>query len=306
MWLGTPDAMVAAMLKAARTGPADFVADLGAGDGRIAIAAARDFGARALGIEYDPKMAALAARNAARAGVGDRVRIVEGDIFKEDFSRASVVTLYLLPELNLQLRPTILAMAPGTRVASHQFTMAEWEPDQLIRGPTWDAYLWIVPATVAGRWRVADESGRDVATVELAQQFQKVGGTIAVAGTPQPVLGASLAGRELCFVRRSRRRLRAVRLTSTAIARRASRACASTPSDGPRGEAEAPATRCSSDRHPAEHQHPRVAQRQCERPDRGMEALKPRPLGVGSDEETWRRGARSLGVAPSACTVEPR
>ncbi len=199
MWLGTPDAMVAAMLQAARTGPADFVADLGAGDGRIAIAAARDFGARALGIEFDPKMAALASRNAARAGVSDRVRIVEGDIFKEDFSRASVVTLYLLPELNLQLRPTILAMAPGTRVVSYQFTMAEWEPDQLIRGTTWDAYLWIVPSTVAGRWRVADESGRDVATLELAQQFQKVGGTIAVAGTPQPLLSASLAGRELRF-----------------------------------------------------------------------------------------------------------
>lgn len=199
MWLGTPDAMVAAMLAAAKTGPADLVADLGAGDGRIAIAAARDFGARAIGVEYDAKMAALAARNAARAGVADRVRIVEGDIFKEDFSRASVVTLYLLPELNLELRPTILAMPAGTRVVSYQFTMAEWEPDQVIRGTPWDAYLWLVPATVAGRWRAGDDSGRDVATIELAQQFQKVGGTIAVAGMPQPVLGASLAGRELRF-----------------------------------------------------------------------------------------------------------
>ncbi len=199
MWLGTPDAMVAAMLKAAQTGPADFVADLGAGDGRIAIAAARDFGARALGIEYDPKMAALAARNAARSGVGDRVRVVEGDIFKEDVSRASAVTLYLLPELNLQLRPTILAMAPGTRVVSYQFTMAEWEPDQVIRGAPWEAYLWIVPATVAGRWRIADGAGSEVATIQLAQQFQKVGGTIVVAGVPQPVLGATLTGRELRF-----------------------------------------------------------------------------------------------------------
>ena len=170
MWLGTPDAMVAAMLAAAKTGPADLVADLGAGDGRIAIAAARDFGARAIGVEYDAKMAALAARNAARAGVADRVRIVEGDIFKEDFSRASVVTLYLLPELNLELRPTILAMPAGTRVVSYQFTMAEWEPDTVIRGTPWDAYLWIVPARVAGSWRVADEAGREVAALDVAQQ----------------------------------------------------------------------------------------------------------------------------------------
>lgn len=199
MWLGTPDSMVAAMLAAAKTGPGDLVADLGAGDGRIAIAAARDFGARAIGIEYDAKMAALAQRNAARAGVADRVRVVEGDIFKEDFSRASVVTLYLLPELNLQLRPTILAMPPGTRVVSYQFTMAEWEPDAVIRGTPWDAYLWIVPAPVAGRWRASGEDGREVATLDLAQQFQKVGGTISIAGAAQPLLGAALSGRELRF-----------------------------------------------------------------------------------------------------------
>ena len=199
MWLGTPDAMVAAMLRAAKTGPGDFVADLGAGDGRIAIAAARDFGARSMGIEYDPRMAALAARNAARDGVADRVRIVEGDIFKEDFSRATVLTLYLLPELNLQLRPQILAMAPGTRVVSYTFTMAEWEPDETIRGATFDAYLWIVPSPVAGRWSVADEMGREVAVADIVQQFQKIGGTITVAGKAQPLLGAFVAGRELGF-----------------------------------------------------------------------------------------------------------
>ena len=144
-------------------------------------------------------MAALAARNAERAGVGDRVRVVRGDIFKEDFSRASVVTLYLLPELNLELRPTILAMPAGTRVVSYQFTMAEWEPDTVIRGTPWDAYLWIVPARVAGSWRVADEAGREVAALDVAQQFQKVGGTVTVAGTRQPLLGAALSGRELRF-----------------------------------------------------------------------------------------------------------
>jgi SAM-dependent methyltransferase len=199
MWLGTPDAMVAAMLRAAKTGPDDLVADLGAGDGRIAIAAARDFGARAIGIEYDPKMAALAGRNAARDGVADRVRIVEGDIFKEDFSRASVLTLYLLPELNLQLRPQILAMAPGTRVVSYTFTMADWEPDETIRGTAFDAYLWIVPAVVAGRWSIADAEGREVAVADIVQQFQKIGGTITIAGRAQPLLGAVVAGRDLGF-----------------------------------------------------------------------------------------------------------
>ncbi|CAG0995731.1 hypothetical protein BURK1_02524 [Burkholderiales bacterium] len=199
MWLGTPDTMVAAMLRAAKTGPDDFVADLGAGDGRIAIAAARDFGARAMGVEYDAKMAALAARNAERAGVADRVTIIEGDIFKEDFSRASVLTLYLLPELNLQLRPQILAMTPGTRVVSYTFTMADWEPDETIRGTAFDAYLWIVPAPVAGRWTIADEQGRAFATIDLDQRFQKVGGTMTLGGRSQPLLGPFVAGRELGF-----------------------------------------------------------------------------------------------------------
>lgn len=199
MWLGTPDAMVAAMLRAAKTGPNDLVVDLGAGDGRIAIAAARDFGARAVGIEYDAKMAALATRNAQRDGVADRVRIVHGDIFKEDFSRASVLTLYLLPELNLQLRPQILAMAPGTRVVSYSFTMAEWEPDEVLPGGAFNAFLWIVPAPVAGRWKLTDERGVEVAVVDVVQQFQKIGGTITIAKRTQPLLGAFVAGREMGF-----------------------------------------------------------------------------------------------------------
>ena len=199
MWLGSPEAMVGAMLRAANTGPNDLVIDLGAGDGRIPIAAARDFGARAIGIEYDPKMAALAARNAERAGVADRVRIIEGDLFKHDFSRANVLTLYLLPEINLQLRPQILAMAPGTRVVSNTFTMAEWEPDQTIKGVTFDAYLWIVPAKVAGRWTIDDEHGRPVGSVELVQQFQKLGGTMTIGGGAQILTGAFVAGRDLGF-----------------------------------------------------------------------------------------------------------
>lgn len=199
MWLGTPEAMVSAMLRAAKVGPNDLVYDLGAGDGRIAIAAARDFGARAVGIEYDPKMAALAARNAERAGVADRVRIIAGDIFKEDFSRASVLTLYLLPELNLQLRPQILAMRPGTRVVSYTFTMADWEPDETIKGAVFDAYLWIVPAPVAGHWSIADETGREIGVAYIVQSFQAIGGTITIGGAPQPLLGALVTGPELGF-----------------------------------------------------------------------------------------------------------
>lgn len=199
MWLGSPEQMVGAMLRAAKTGPNDLVIDLGAGDGRIPITAAREFGARAIGIEYDPKMAALAARNAERAGVADRVRIIEGDLFKQDFSRATVLTLYLLPEINLQLRPQILDMPPGTRVVSNTFTMAEWEPDQTIKGATFDAYLWVVPARVGGRWSVADERGNEVAVVDIVQQFQKIGGTIQIAGKTQLLLGAFVSGREIGF-----------------------------------------------------------------------------------------------------------
>ena len=152
MWLPTRDELVTQMLTAARVGPEDEVVDLGAGDGKIPIAAARQFGARAWGIEYNKDLAALAQRNAQRAGVADRVRIVHGDIFKEDFAKASVVTMYLLEELNAQLRPTILAMRPGTRVLSNTFSMGDWEPDQVIRAGTNTGYFWTVPAQVAGTW----------------------------------------------------------------------------------------------------------------------------------------------------------
>lgn len=199
MWLPTPDAMVRRMLEAARTGRGDVVYDLGAGEGRIPIAAARDFGAIAVGIEYDADLAALARRNAERAGVADRVTIVRGDIFKEDFSRATVVTLYLLPDLNQQLRPQILALKPGTRVVSHMWDMGEWEPDEKIGTDDSQAFLWIVPATVAGRWRLAEEDGAPFGELELAQRFQRVGGTLTMRGRTQPLLGAFVNGAALGF-----------------------------------------------------------------------------------------------------------
>lgn len=174
IWVPTPAGLVTAMLKAANVGPSDYVVDLGSGDGRIAIAAAKEFGARAKGIEYNPEMVSLANREARRQGVADRVTFERGDIFKSDFSKANVVTLYLLPDLNLRLRPTILRMRPGTRVVSNSFTMGEWDADQTIRADGGTGYLWIVPARVAGTWRVSAGGRTQEVTVE--QRFQMLSG----------------------------------------------------------------------------------------------------------------------------------
>jgi SAM-dependent methyltransferase len=175
------------------------VYDLGAGDGKIPIAAARDFKARAVGIEYNPDMAKLAERNAARAGVSDKVKIIAGDIFENDFTEATVVTLYLLPDLNFKLRPQLLKMKPGTRIVSHQFNMRDWEPDETLNEAYRDAFLWIVPAPVAGRWAFKEERGEWNGTVDLAQAFQRVGGTLAVGGKVQPLLTPTLSGADFSF-----------------------------------------------------------------------------------------------------------
>jgi len=198
MWLPTPDAMVTRMLEAAKVNAGDLVYDLGAGEGRIPIAAAKRFAARAVGIEYDPALAALAKRNAERAGVADKVTIIQGDIFKEDFSKATVVTLYLLPDLNYQLRPTLLDMKPGTRVVSHMWDMGEWEPDEAFVVEGSEAFLWIVPARVAGRWSLRDDHGFE-GEAELTQQFQRIGGTLTLRGRTQPLLGAYVNGATVGF-----------------------------------------------------------------------------------------------------------
>jgi SAM-dependent methyltransferase len=199
MWLPTPDAMVERMLQMAKTTGKDVVYDLGAGDGRLPIVAAKVFGATAVGIEYDRDLAALGRRNAERAGVAGKVTIIEGDIFKEDFSRATVVTLYLLPDLNQQLRPQLLAMRPGTRVVSHAWDMGEWEPDATSRIGESEAFLWIVPARVDGRWALRDEGGFFAGELALTQQFQRVGGTLTLRGRTQSVLGAYVEGDVLGF-----------------------------------------------------------------------------------------------------------
>ena len=199
MWLPTPDAMVTRMLQAVKTSSDDLVYDLGAGDGRIAIAAAKEFGAKGVGIEYDADLAALARRNAERAGVADRVTIIQGDIFKEDFSRATVVTLYLLPDLNQQLRPRILRMKPGTRVVSHQWDMGEWEADATFRVAQSEAFVWIVPARVEGRWTLTADDDRWQGELDVVQQFQRVGGTLTLRGKAQPLLGAYVQGEHMGF-----------------------------------------------------------------------------------------------------------
>jgi hypothetical protein len=176
VWMPTADDLVDGMLRLARVGADDFVIDLGAGDGRIPIAAARDFGANALGIEYDSDLVLLARCMVEVAGVAEQVTIVEGDIFVEDFSAATVLTLFLLPELNLCIRHRVLAMRPGTRVVSNQFHMEEWLDDDAVTAGSRVGYLWIVPARVGGRWRFRDVAGNVLLSVDLQQRFQEISG----------------------------------------------------------------------------------------------------------------------------------
>jgi SAM-dependent methyltransferase len=199
IWVPTPDALVERMLDMTRVTDKDYVIDLGAGDGRTVIAAAKR-GARALGIEYNPDMVALAKLNAEKAGVTDRARFVQGDIFKTDFSEADVLTLYLLPSLNLKLRPTILGMRPGTRVVSHAFTMDDWEADQTdsVEGRT--AYMWIVPARVEGTWRMSISGDQALAEeLVLRQRFQYAEGLVKIHGKTGQLRNFRIRGPQVSF-----------------------------------------------------------------------------------------------------------
>ena len=199
VWLPSYDAVVTAMLSMAKVTPRDLVLDLGAGDGKIAIAAAKPpYGARAVGIEYDPDMAKLAACLVQAEGLADRVRIVEGDIFKEDFAGASVVTLYLLAHLNLCVRHRLLALEPGTRVVSHQYTMGDWPPAESVQILGRDVHFWVVPARVDGIWDFQDSQGTPF-TIELRQTFGALSGEITEGGVRAPILSATVHGRELRF-----------------------------------------------------------------------------------------------------------
>jgi SAM-dependent methyltransferase len=176
MWVATIDEVVTAMLRAAGVTNRDRVVDLGSGDGKIPIAAAKQFGASALGIEYNPQLVELAECHARVEQVTDKVRFQQGDIFAIDFSEATVLTLYLGPTINLKLRPTILNMRPGTRVVSNTFDMGEWRPDEVMESTVGNtrALLWIVPARIDGEWRFTEVGGTMSFDVVLRQSFQYI------------------------------------------------------------------------------------------------------------------------------------
>jgi len=195
IWVPTPMALVQKMHDLAKTGPNDIHYDLGSGDGRSVIEGARR-GAQAFGVEYNPDMVELSRNNAAKEKLKGTATFIEGDIFKTDFSKANVITLYLLTSLNARLRPTILEMRPGTRVTSNSFDMGDWRPDTTVNGfegcQYCTAHYWMVPARVAGTWKI--EGGE----LKLQQRYQVVNGTITVGGKDMPVEGR-LTGAEIAF-----------------------------------------------------------------------------------------------------------
>jgi len=193
VWVPTPQELVDKMLDIAHVTPDDYLMDLGSGDGRTVITAARR-GLTAQGIEYNPDMAELARRNAAQAGVGERATFVTGDLFEADLTKADVITMFLLPSINERLRPIILDLKPGTRVVSNSFPMGDWQPDETatVGGEcrNWcTALLWIVPAKVAGNWQL---DGQDL---KLEQSFQMLSGTLGGAA----ISDARLLGDEIAF-----------------------------------------------------------------------------------------------------------
>jgi len=191
--------VVDAMLAMAEVRPDDHVVDLGSGDGRILIAAARSHGARGLGVDIDPARIREAEQNARAAGVAHRVQFRRQDLFETPLAEADVVTLYLTPEVNLRLRPRILAeMRPGARVVSHDFDMGDWRPDQRQRIGSATIYLWVVPARLAGRWTLTVDGRRHV--LDLSQAYQELRGTIAAGGRSVRVEQGQVAGERVRFV----------------------------------------------------------------------------------------------------------
>lgn len=194
VWVPTPQPLVEKMLDLAKIGPKDVHYDLGSGDGRTVITAAKR-GARAFGIEYNPDMVELSKRNAQTAGVSpDRATFVQADLFETDFSKANVVTMFLLPSINMKLRPKILDMAPGTRIVANTFTMEDWQADvtETVGGDcvSWcTALLWIVPAKVEGTWQLGSQA------LTITQKFQNLEGTLG----GQPISNAKMNGAEISF-----------------------------------------------------------------------------------------------------------
>jgi len=196
VWVPTPQALVDKMLDMAKITPQDYLFDLGSGDGRTVITAAKR-GTRAMGIEYEPDMVALSQRNAVSENVAARATFQKADLFQSDFSQATVITMFLLPQINLELRPKILDLKPGTRIVSNTFTMGEWEPDEKATIPNctqWcTALLWIVPAKVQGAWRSPQGD------LALTQTFQMLSGTLRSGATTTPITGGKVNADQINF-----------------------------------------------------------------------------------------------------------
>ena len=197
VWVPSPQTLVDRMLDMAKVTAQDYVIDLGSGDGRTVITAAKR-GARAHGIEYNPDMVALSQRSAAAEGVSARATFAKADIFESDFSQATVITMFLLPDINLRLRPKILDLKPGTRIVSNTFTMDDWTPDETAEAggncESWcKALFWIVPAKVGGTWQLPQGQ------LNLTQEFQMVTGTLRNSGGAIPILNGRLRGDQISF-----------------------------------------------------------------------------------------------------------
>lgn len=208
-YVPTPMVVVERMLDMAGVKAGDMLIDLGSGDGRLVITAATRYGAHGFGVDIDPRLVQRSNQAAEHAGVADRVKFLRQDLFLTDFRAADVLTLYLLPDVNMALRPKILAeLKPGTRVVSHDYGMRDWQPDAEAKVPAPDksvglrkesmVYLWIVPAKLAGAWKV-DVAGRQI-DVSLSQQFQKVTGSARADAGDVPIADARLRGADLRLV----------------------------------------------------------------------------------------------------------
>ena len=203
VWVPTPESLVDRMLEMAAITKDDYLVDLGSGDGRTVITAAKR-GTRAHGIEYNPDMVALSQRNAKAEGVADRATFERADIFESDFSKASVVTLFLLSNLNVKLRPTLLDMKPGTRVVSNSFDMGDWEPDERAEVSHecrnyCRALKWVIPAKVEGTWRLGEGE------LKLTQKYQMLEGTLVIGGKSLPISAAKMDGTKIAFTVDNRR-----------------------------------------------------------------------------------------------------
>jgi hypothetical protein len=202
-YVPTPQAVVDRMLELADLGADDYLIDLGSGDGRIPITAAKRYGVRALGVDLDPARVREADENARAAGVGARVAFRQQDLFDTAIEDASVVTMYLLPLVNLKLRPRLLyELRPGSRIVSHSFRLGEWEADHFEEIEDSDIFLWIVPAKVEGRWRI---DGPRPFAIELTQSFQKIAGSAIAGGRATPLVNPVLRGARLTFEFEGRR-----------------------------------------------------------------------------------------------------